>query len=124
MVLLNIVVAILMVQLNDANEEVLLAAIASQSERLDELEGAPAPDARAPAHMYTDMRHVGLTRCIRPGDDLLEKLGLEKVTFDTEMDNEIMKEKRRLDALDNAKPKWEIDKSVKKAGMQERIKGK
>ena len=82
-----------MVQLNDANEEVLLDAIASQSSKLDSMEG----------------------------DELLMKLGIADMEFETEGQSEIMKEARALKELDN-KPKWEIDKTAKKAAMQDRTK--
>merc|ERR1719163_735250 len=91
LVLINVVVAILMVQLNDANEEVLLDAISSQSAKLDDLEG----------------------------EELLKKLGLEAESLDTELESDLMKEKRENDEREANKPKWEIDKTVKKAGMQE-----
>merc|ERR1711903_202486 len=68
LVLINVVVAILMVQLNDANEEVLLDAIASQSSKLDSMEG----------------------------DELLMKLGIADMEFETEGQSEIMKEARAL----------------------------
>jgi len=92
LVLLNIVVAILMVQLNDANEEVLLEAIASQSERIDEMEG----------------------------DELLKKLGLEEEVVKTEFESKIMKAKREQDEMDRNRPKWDLDKTASKKKMVDR----
>jgi len=67
LVLLNVIIAILMTQLADANEEVLLEAIASQSERIMEMEG----------------------------EELSRKLGLEEEDDPHEMQSSIMKEKHR-----------------------------
>jgi len=94
LVLLNIVVAILMVQLSDSNEEVLLMAIQNQSDKLDELEGA----------------------------ELLAKLGLDEEKGASAPTSEIMIAKAEREAQAKDKISWELPKDVKKAvsGLHQR----
>lgn len=74
LVLLNVVVAILMVQLNVANEDVLLESLRNQTQRLEDL-SMDADDT-----------------------DLLEELGLEKERTIDVFQSDIMKKKHERDA--------------------------
>jgi len=94
LVLLNVIVAILMTTLADASEDVLLIAIASQSDHLDNMSQ----------------------------EDLMATLGIEpeEPPEEFQMESEIMKEKKDLDLVTTLKVKRDIDKDVKKAPMVER----